>query len=99
MSDKVYFGIIYAEYDIFNPDLNMDEVLKNKKGTFKLRKKNKSFNTEELFVTAALKQIQRGTSVNFEISKESFINTDKKIEKLKLILVMVLDIGTILGKL
>ena len=70
LSDKVYFGIIYAEYDIFNPDIKMDEVLKKtKKGTIRLRKKKKQvFNTKELFVTAALKRTQRGTKVNFEIS-------------------------------
>ena len=47
LSDKVYFGIIYAEYDIFNPDIKMDEVLKKtKKGTLRLRKKKKQVKTE-----------------------------------------------------
>ena len=93
MSDKVYFGIIYARYDIFNPDIKMDEVLKKtKKGPLGLERKKQVFNTKELFVTAALKRTQRGTKVNFEISKESFINTsDKKIEKIEI------DFGDDLG--
>ena len=87
LSNKVNFGIIYTEYDTFVPDLDMEKTLrKTKKKTYKLREKNKQiFETKELFVTAALKQIQRGTKIDFIIGEETFINTtDKKITKIEI---------------
>ena len=87
LTDKVNFGIIYTEYDTFIPDLDMEKALrKTKKHTFKLRRNNKHiFDKKELFVTAALKQIQRGTKVDFVIGEGTFINTtDKKITKIEI---------------
>jgi hypothetical protein len=87
LSNKVNFGIIYTEYDSFVPDIDMEKTLrKTKKNTYKLRKKNKQiFYTKELFVTAALKQIQRGTKIDFIISEDIFINTtEKKITKIEI---------------
>ena len=87
LSNKVNFGIIYAEYDTFLPDLDMEKTLrKTKKNTFKLRRNTKqTFDKKELFVTAALKQIQRGTKIDFVISEETFINTtEKKITKIEI---------------
>ena len=87
LTDKVNFGIIYTEYDTFIPDLDMKKALrKTKKHTFKLRRNNKQiFDKKELFVTAALKQIQRGTKIDFVIGEETFINTtDKKITKIEI---------------
>jgi hypothetical protein len=87
LTNKVNFGIIYTEYDTFIPDLDMEKTLrKTKKNTFKLKRNNKQiFDKKELFVTAALKQIQRGTKIDFEIGEETFINTtDKKITKIEI---------------
>ena len=87
LTDKVNFGIIYTEYDTFIPDLDMKKALrKTKKNTFKLRRNNKQiFDKKELFVTAALKQIQRGTKIDFVIGEGTFINTtDKKITKIEI---------------
>ena len=87
LGNKVNFGIIYTEYDTFIPDLDMEKALrKTKKHTFKLRRNNKQiFDKKEVFVTAALKQIQRGTKIDFVIGEETFINTtDKKITKIEI---------------
>ena len=87
LSNKVNFGIIYTEYDTFLPDLEMEKTLrKTKKNTFKLRRNNKQiFDKKELFVTAALKQIQKGTKIDFVIGEETFINTtEKKITKIEI---------------
>ena len=87
LSNKVNFGIIYTEYDTFLPDLDMGKTLrKTKKNTFKLRRNNKQiFDKKELFVTAALKQIQKGTKIDFVIGEETFINTtEKKITKIEI---------------
>lgn len=87
LSNKVNFGIIYTEYDTFLPDLEMGKTLrKTKKNRFKLRRNNKQiFDKKELFVTAALKQIQKGTKIDFVIGEETFINTtEKKITKIEI---------------
>ena len=87
LTNKINFGIIYTEYDTFVPDLDMDKTLrKTKKNTFKLRRNNKQiFDKKELFVSAALKQTQRGTKIDFVIGEETFINTtDKKITKIEI---------------
>ena len=73
----------------------MEKALrKNQKNTFKLRRNNKQiFDKKELFLLQQpLKQIQKGTKIDFVIGEETFINTtDKKITKSKLILVMIMD--------
>ena len=44
-----------------------------------------NFDKKELFVTAALKQIQKGTKIDFVIGEETFINTtEKKITKIEI---------------
>jgi hypothetical protein len=75
----VLFGIIFTEFDMFEDNIDYEDVFrltKSKKYKLKFNKKN-VFKTNRLLVAAGLKQIQRGKKVTFEIKEEAFVNTTK----------------------
>ena len=79
LSNNVLFGIIFTEFDMFEDNIDYEDVFrltKSKKYKLKFNKKN-VFKTNRLLVAAGLKQIQRGKKVTFKIKEEAFVNTTK----------------------
>ena len=79
LSNNVLFGIIFTEFDMFEDNIDYEDVFRVTKRKKYKRKSNKKivFKTKRLLVAAGLKQIQRGKKVTFEIKEEAFVNTTK----------------------
>ena len=79
LSNNVLFGIIFTEFDMFEDNIDYEDVFRVTKRKKYKRKSNKKivFKTKRLLVAAGLKQIQRWKKVTFEIKEEAFVNTTK----------------------
>ena len=86
LSDKVPIGIIFTEFDVFKDIVQTESlIILESNSTFKrVGEQVNIFNNHRLLVGAPLKNIQRGTNVNFVLSSETLINTtDIGIEKIE----------------
>ena len=79
LSNNVLFGMIFTEFDMFEDNIDHEDIFrKTKRKRYKLKSNKKDvFKTKRLLVAAGLKQIQRGKKVTFEIKEEAFVNTTK----------------------
>jgi hypothetical protein len=77
LSNKVPIGLIFTEFDVFN-NIVQTEGLIVPESSSTLRRVGEQvniFDNHRLLVGAPLKNIQRGTNVNFLLKSETLINT------------------------
>ena len=81
MSLKVPLAIIYSEYETFNNDAKSNQlIVKNSNNQFERIESNLDvFDHHSILSAAALKPLQRGSEVFFELPSNLFFNTTEKI--------------------
>ena len=72
LSNNVIFGIIFTEFDMFEDNIDYEDVFRETKSKkYKLKSNKKDiFKSKRLLVTAGLKQIQRGKKVTFKLRRK-----------------------------
>ena len=86
LSNNVPIGIIFTEFDVFKDYVQSEGLIVSEDSIFKrIGEQIDIFNVHQLLVTSALKNIQRGSNVNFIVLGETLINTtDKNIDKIEI---------------
>ena len=77
LSNKVPIGLIFTEFDVFNNTVQTEGLIVPE-SSYTLRRIGEQvniFDNHRLLVGAPLKNIQRGTNVNFLLNSETLINT------------------------
>ena len=81
MSTYIPLALIYSEYDTFNENAKNNQLIfKNSDNQFeRIQSDLDIFNHHFILAGAALKPIQRGSEVIFNLSSDLFFNTSQKL--------------------
>jgi len=77
LSNKVPIGLIFTEFDVFNNTVQTEGLIvpESSHTLRRIGEQVNIFDNHRLLVGAPLKNIQRGTNVNFLLNSETLINT------------------------
>jgi hypothetical protein len=80
MSLDISLALLFTEYDTFNEQAKNNELItKTNDNSFeRVESEADIFNHHRLLIAAALKPIQRGSQVTYNLSAETFFNTTNK---------------------